>query len=55
MIDDWIFLCNLKTWGILYSVDKYTYKDDVYMYFEFAFETSKFDIAFMPIDNCPLR
>lgn len=34
---------------------KYIQKDDVYMYFEFAFETSKFDIAFMPIDNCPLR
>lgn len=51
MIDAWTFLCNLKTWGVLYSVDK---KDDVYMQFEFAFETSKFDIAFMPIDNCPL-
>lgn len=52
MIDVWIFLCNLRIWGILYLVDKYIYKDDVYKYFEFVFEISKFDIVFMLIDNC---
>lgn len=31
MIDVGIFLCNLRIWGILYLVDKYIYKDDVYI------------------------